>query len=201
MSLEKNSQKELIKEKLFPYIIERAFLYSPDKPFILASGKESPYYLDCRKITLFSLSFNLIGILFWTELKYLKIDGVAGMSIGADPIVSAILAQACKEKLPLEGFLIRKEPKKYGTQKQIEGNLKKGMKIVLVEDVVTTGKSLIKAISACEEATLQIIKILALIDREEGGKENLKKLGYNLEAFFTLKEIINKYHQYKKNSF
>ncbi len=192
--LVKTLQREFLKKELLPYLIERAFLYSPDKPFILASGKESPYYLDCRKITLFSHTLTLIGALFWNEIKYLKIDAVAGMSIGADPIVSAILAQASSEDIPLEGLLIRKEPKKYGTQKQIEGNLKKGMKIVLVEDVVTTGGSLIKAISICEKAELQIIKILALVDRGEGGKENLIKLGYHLESFFTLKEIIEKYN-------
>ncbi|MCS7278709.1 MAG: orotate phosphoribosyltransferase [Thermodesulfobacteriaceae bacterium] len=200
VELVKVLQKEFLKEELFPYILERAFLYSPNKPFLLASGKESPYYLDCRKITLFSNTFNLIGALFWNEIKYLKIDGVAGMSMGADPIVSAVLAQASSENIPLEGLLIRKEPKPYGTQKQIEGNFKKGMIVVLVEDVVTTGSSLIKAISACKEAELQIVKILALIDREEGGKENLKELGYHLESFFTLKEIIERYNQLKSSS-
>lgn len=200
IELVKILQKKFLKEELLPYILERAFIYSPDKPFLLASGKESPYYLDCRKITLFSNTFNLIGLLFWNEIKYLKVDGVAGMSLGADPIVSAILAQASSENISLEGLLIRKEPKQYGTQKQIEGNFKKGMKVVLVEDVVTTGNSLIKAISACKEAELQIVKILALIDREEGGKENLKKLGYHLESFFTLKEIIEKHNQLKSKS-
>ncbi|WP_051920735.1 orotate phosphoribosyltransferase [Thermodesulfobacterium hydrogeniphilum] len=188
-----------IKSELIDYIIKRAFLYSPDKPFILSSGKESPYYLDCRKVTLYSKTFDLIGSLFWEEIKYLKVDAVAGMSIGADPIVCGILAKAAEEEHPLEGFLIRKEPKKYGTHRQIEGNVKKGMITVIVEDVVTTGKSVIKAIEAAEKEGLKIMKILALIDREEGGKENIKSKGYEFQAFFTLKEIIERYKQIHKN--
>jgi len=181
-----------LKNELLNYILDRAFLYSAENPFILSSGKKSPYYLDCRKITLFSPSFNLIGALFWQKIKYLGVDGVAGMSIGADPIVCAILAKSAEDNLPLEGLLIRKEPKKYGTQKQVEGNVKEGMNVVLVEDVVTTGGSVLKAAEILEKERLEIIKILALIDREEGGKENIEKKGYEFEAFFTFGEILEK---------
>lgn len=184
-----------LKNEILKYILERAFLYSPEKPFILSSGKESPYYLDCRKITLYSPSFNLIGALFWQKIKYLGVDGVAGMSIGADPIVCAILAKATEENIPLEGFLIRKEPKKYGTQKQIEGNIKEGISTVLVEDVVTTGSSILKAAEILEKEKVEIIKIFALIDREEGGRENIEAKGYEFESFFTLSEIIEKHKE------
>lgn len=192
-----------LKEELLKYIIDRALLYSPEKPFILSSGKESPYYLDCRKITLYSLTFDLIGALFWQKIKYLKVDGVAGMSIGADPIICAILAKSAEEKIPLEGLLIRKEQKKYGTQKQIEGNVKKGMEIVVVEDVVTTGASVLKAVEVLEKEEVEIIKILALIDREEGGRENIEKKGYEFEAIFTLGEIIKRLNEenYKKTEY
>ncbi len=184
-----------LKQRLLPYLLNRALLYSPKKPFKLSSGKESPYYLDCRKITLYALSFKEIGDLFWEEMRYTDIQGVAGMSIGADPIVCAILSSALKEERVLEGILIRKEPKQYGTGKQLEGNYWKGMKVAVVEDVVTTGGSLLKAISACEKEGLQIVQVLALVDREEGGKELLREKGYELKAFFTLEEIISAYHQ------
>lgn len=184
-----------LKEELMNYILERAFLYSPERPFVLSSGKTSPYYLDCRRITLYGPAFKLIGKLFWSELREENIDGVAGMSIGADPIVCAILPTALEEEINLEGLLIRKEPKKYGTEKQIEGNYWEGMRIALVEDVVTTGGSLLKAIEACEREKLVIVKIIALVDREEGGRENLKEKGYQLQSFFTLTEIISAYHQ------
>lgn len=185
----------ILKEELLKYILERAFLYNPKKPFILSSGKESPYYFDCRKITLYSLTFNLIGALFWQKIKYLGVDGIAGMSIGADPIVCSILAKAYEDNIPLEGLLIRKEPKKYGTQKQIEGNIKKDMAIVIVEDVVTTGESVLKAVEIGEKEGFEIIKILALIDREEGGKEKIEAKGYKFEAFFTFSEIVENYQR------
>ncbi len=188
-----------LKSELLIYILDRAFLYNSEKPFILSSGKKSPYYLDCRKITLYSPAFNLIGALFWQKIKYLGVDAVAGMSIGADPIVCAILAKSAEENIPLEGLLIRKEPKKYGTQKQIEGNVKKGMSVVLVEDVVTTGGSVLKAAEILEKENLEIIKIFALIDREEGGKENIEKKGYEFEAFFTFNEIISGFQKKKIN--
>lgn len=137
----------------------------------------------------------MIGALFWQKIKYLGVDGIAGMSIGADPIVCSILAKANEEDIPLEGILVRKEPKKYGTQRQIEGNIREGMDIVLVEDVVTTGGSVLKAAEILEKEKLQIIKIFALIDREEGGKENIEAKGYEFEAFFTLSEILKKYQK------
>jgi len=183
------------KSEILPYLLERAFFYNPEKPFVLASGKESPYYLDCRKITLYAPSFKLIGELFWEELRYTDIEGVAGMSIGADPIVCAILFASLTEERILEGILIRKEPKKYGTQKQLEGNFYKGMKIAVVEDVVTTGGSLLKAISACENEGLTIRKVLALVDREEGGREKIEERGYEFKAFFTLSEIISAFQE------
>lgn len=177
--------------------MERAFLYSPDKPFKLSSGKESPYYLDCRKITLYGPSFRLIGELFWEAIRSLPITGVAGMSIGADPIVCSLLSVSEREGIYLEGLLIRKEPKKYGTQRQIEGNFKPGFSIALVEDVITTGGSLLKAIDACEREGLKILGVYALIDREEGGGERIKEKGYPFSAFFTLAEIISAFHQIK----
>jgi len=185
-----------LKNEILKFILERAFLYSPEKPFVLSSGRESPYYLDCRKITLYSLTFGLIGALFWQKIKYLGVDGIAGMSMGADPIVCSILAKANEEDISLEGILVRKEPKKYGTQRQIEGNIREGMDIVLVEDVITTGSSVLKAAEILEKEKLQIVKIFALIDREEGGKENIEAKGYEFEAFFTFSEILKKYQEF-----
>lgn len=185
-----------IKAEIMPYILDRALLYRPQQPFKLSSGKESPYYLDCRKITLFGPTFKMIGRLFWEALRDYQIEGIAGMSIGADPIVCATLSEALEEGVNLEGLLIRKEPKKYGTERQIEGNFYPGMPIALVEDVVTTGGSLLKAIDACKKEGLKIVKVLSLIDREEGGKEKLRVEGFDLYAFFTLSEIISAFHKH-----
>ena len=184
-----------LKESLMNYILDRAFLYSPDKPFTLASGEKSPYYLDCRKITLYSPSFSLIGSLFWEEIRFLNIQAVVGMSIGADPIVGAILAKAAEEGVELEGLLVRKEPKKYGTGKLIEGNVVSGQRVVVVEDVVTTGGSVLKAVKAAEDAGLSVAKVIALVDREAGGRENIETQGYPFISFFTLSEIIEAFEK------
>lgn len=189
--------KRALKEELMGYILERAFLYSPDRPFVLASGKESPYYLDCRKVTLFSKSFDLVGRLFWEEIKFLGVEGVAGMSLGADPIVGAVLAKAVEEDYPLEGLLIRKEPKKYGTERQIEGNYYQGMDVVLVEDVITTGGSVLTAIEALEKENVNIVKVIALVDRQEGGTEKVKERGYEVQAIFNFSEIVKTFENSK----
>jgi len=186
----------IYKELLTEFILKRALIYRPEDPFVLASGKKSPYYFDCRLITLYSESFDLVGNLFWQEVKYSGADAVAGMSIGADPIVCSVLAKAAEESYPLEGLLVRKEPKSHGTKKLIEGRIEKDMSVVVVEDVVTTGGSVLKAIKALEEAELRIIKVLALIDREEGGKEAISEKGYEFQAFFTLKELIQKHQEF-----
>lgn len=188
---------EILKQELIPYILEKAFLYNPENPFILSSGKKSPYYLDCRKITLYAPSFKIIGELFWEEIRFLNIQGVLGMSVGADPIVCSVLSKASQEDIDLKGFFVRKEPKKHGTQRQIEGDLSPGLRVVVVEDVVTTGKSVLKAIECAEKEKLQIIKVLALIDRGEGGKENIESKGYPFYSFFTFDEIIKEYHNRK----
>ena len=135
----------------------------------------------------------MIGELFWEEIRFMDVQGVAGMSIGADPIVCAVLSKASQEGVSLEGFLIRKEPKKHGTQKQIEGNVKKDLRVVVVEDVVTTGKSVLKAVEVAEKSGLRVAKVIALVDREEGGKENIKKHALEFKAFFTFREIADAY--------
>ncbi|NPA39903.1 MAG: orotate phosphoribosyltransferase [Thermodesulfobacteria bacterium] len=189
---------KIYKEMLLNYILERAFIYSPENPIVLSSGRTSPYYIDCRKITLFSESFDIVGELFWQEVKYLGVDAVAGMSLGADPIVGAVLAKAAEENYPLEGLLVRKEPKSHGTRRQIEGNVRDGMMGVVVEDVVTTGGSVLKAVKALEQEGVNVLKIIALVDREEGGREAIEEKGYQFQAFFTLKEIVDAYTSKKE---
>jgi len=190
INIVKSIQISVLKEELLKHILKRAFFYSPKEPFILSSGEKSPYYLDCRKVTLYAPAFSLVGELFWQEIQFLNIQSVAGMSIGADPIVCAILSKATEQNIDLEGLFVRKEPKKYGTKKQIEGNVIKGHRVVVVEDVVTTGNSVLKAVKILEDAGLKIVKIISLVDREAGGKENITSQGYNYLSFFTLSEII-----------
>lgn len=167
--------QELMKTELFE-LIKRLSFRKGD--FVLASGKRSDYYIDCRMTTLDGRGSYLIGHLLYDILADMNVDAVGGMSMGADPIVTAITYRSAEVGRPLPGFLIRKEAKGHGTGRQVEGHLQPWMRVALVEDVVTTGGSTIKAIEAVRRTcpTAQIVGILSLVDREAGGTEAFKSL-------------------------
>jgi orotate phosphoribosyltransferase len=157
--------------------------------FTLASGKQASYYLDCRQITLDSLGARLIGEGMLDLLAADLPDLVGGMAIGADPITAAILTLAGVRGIPLRGVMVRKEPKQHGTGKTVEGPFREGESIVIVEDVVTTGGSSMLAIQRCEAAGLQVRRVLAIIDRLEGGRDAFAARGYELTTLFTVRDF------------
>ncbi len=127
----------------------------------------------------------------WRQENVVAVDAVGGVSIGGDPLVSSVVLAAYQEKDDLKGFLIRKEPKGHGTNRWVEGgkNLKKGMNVVILEDVVTTGGSSLKAIEAVEKEGYKVKGVIALLDRLDGGQEAIESQGYIFKAIFTLKDI------------
>ena len=159
----------------------------------LASGRESDFYFDGKQTTLHSEGGYLVGRLFYDAIK--DVDGVqavGGITLGADPIATATSIAALLDKKPLHAFIIRKEPKGHGTGQWLEGrkNLPAGTRVVIVEDVVTTGGSSMKAVRRAEEEGLKVLGIVTLVDREEGGRENIEKEGYWLRAIFTKSELV-----------
>jgi len=159
--------------------------------FKLASGKESDYYIDGRLTTLDATGLSLIGEIFLEEiLKDPSVKTVGGPTMGADPIVGSVLTQAGIKNLKLDGFLVRKEPKQHGTGKLIEGNLKEGDKVAVVEDVVTTGGSVLKAIYALEKAGATISKVMVIVDREEGAEGKFRELGYEYFSIFKISDLL-----------
>ncbi|MFO0790404.1 MAG: orotate phosphoribosyltransferase [Pirellulales bacterium] len=157
--------------------------------FTLASGKKASYYLDCRQITLDAQGAKLVGAGMLELLGGDMPDLVGGMAIGADPITAAILTLAGVEGLPLRGVMVRKEPKQHGTGKTVEGPFRAGESLVIVEDVVTTGGSSLLAIERCEAAGLKVKRVLAIIDRLEGGREAFAAKGYELTTLFTIRDF------------
>ncbi|MCD6454819.1 MAG: orotate phosphoribosyltransferase [Candidatus Aminicenantes bacterium] len=156
--------------------------------FVLASGKRSSYYIDARMTSLHPEGLYLLSSLLLEEIMKIKnIEAVGGMSIGADPIVSGIIVMSQLKGTPLKGFLVRKEKKAHGRGKRIEGWIKEGARVVLVEDVVTTGGSLLKAAEAVEEEGGIIKHCFAVIDRG-GGKEISSK--YPFSSLFKIDEIL-----------
>jgi orotate phosphoribosyltransferase len=157
--------------------------------FTLASGRTANYYLDCRQITLDAQGARLVGEGMLELLGDELPDLVGGMAIGADPITAAILALAGVRGLALRGVMVRKEPKGHGTGKTVEGPFREGESIVIVEDVVTTGGSSLLAIERCEAVGLRVKRVLAIIDRLEGGREAFASRGYELTTLFTVRDF------------
>jgi len=157
--------------------------------FKLASGKLSSYYLDCRKVTLDSAGANLIADGMLELLGSEWPDAVGGMAIGADPITAAIITVAGRTGRQLRGFIVRKEAKQHGTGRDVEGPVKAGDSVVIVEDVVTTGGSSLAAIEKAEAAGLKVRGVLAIIDRLEGGRETLAARGYSLQTLLTIRDF------------
>jgi orotate phosphoribosyltransferase len=160
--------------------------------FTLASGKKSSYYLDCRLTTLHPEGALMTGycVLELLDQIGVRADAIGGLSMGADPVVSAAIVVSALEKRPLQGFLVRKEAKKHGRNKQIEGlEGVRGKRVVIVDDVCTTGGSTQEAIDAVEREGAQVVAVISLVDREEGGSEMLRAK-YNYRSVFTARELL-----------
>ena len=157
---------------------------------VLTSGKTSDYYIDAKMTTLDPVGANVIGQLILKILQSLDVDAIGGFTIGADPIVSVVAALSADSDKPLSAFIVRKEPKKHGERKMIEGPFQAGWKVAVVDDVITTGGSTLKAIRAVEEEGGQVILAMAVVDRLEGGRENLEKEGYKFLPILTRKDLI-----------
>ena len=135
----------------------------------------------------------MVGRLIYKRIKEggKGVEAIGGPTLGADPIVTAVALVSFLEGDPIPAFIIRKEPKGHGKGLWIEGDkaLREGMRVALVEDVVTTGGSLLKAIKVAEDRGLKVVQVITLVDRGEGGKERLAQEGYPLEALFTAEEL------------
>ena len=130
--------------------------------------------------------------------KTWKVKAIGGLTLGADPVAGAVAYASFIKKKPLEAFVVRKEPKKHGTMQWIEGNVKKGDKVLITEDVITTGSSTIEAIKKAKASGLKVKGVVVLIDRQEGGKEAIEALRVPFKALLTKEEIFRAYKRLKK---
>lgn len=162
--------------------------------FKLTSGRESDFYIDGKQTTLSAEGAYLCGKLIFELLKRHPdpIDAIGGMTLGADPLVTAVSIVSFLDNQPIPAFIMRKETKKHGTEEYIEGkgNLPPGATVALVEDVVTTGGTLLKVIDRVEAQGFKVGLIVTVVDRQEGGAEALAGKGYRLEALFTREELL-----------
>jgi len=182
-----------MKNRLIELILEKAFRYSEEPVFRLVSGKMSNYYFNCKAVTLHPEGMYLIGNLIFDLIQDLNVKGIGGLTLGADPLAYAAAYASYLKAKPVEAFIVRKTAKNHGTMQWIEGNITKGDKVVVVDDVITTGKSTIEAITRSQEAGLTIVNVIALIDRQEGGREAIEALGYQLAALIKREEVMERY--------
>ena len=157
--------------------------------FTLASGKKSSYYLDGKQITLHSAGLRLVALGLLDLLAEVEFDAIGGMSIGADPIIGGVLAVAADRGRDLAGFLVRKEAKGHGTNRFIEGPVEPGAKVVIVDDVVTTGGSSLQAIERVQEFGCEVVHVVAIIDRLQGGAEAFGRLALPFSPLLTVRDF------------
>ncbi|HEX5818913.1 MAG TPA: orotate phosphoribosyltransferase [Gemmatimonadales bacterium] len=155
--------------------------------FVLASGARSSYYIDCRLTTMSAAGMVLIGQLGLEAIRAAgwPADAIGGLTMGADPVAYAIAAASAHAGTPIDAFSVRKEAKGHGTGQQIEGNFRPGAKVVVVEDVITSGGSAEKAIAAVTAAGAQVVGVLAVVDREQGGRQKLEAAGHTVVSLTT----------------
>ena len=160
-------------------------------PITLSNGTESNHYFDCKRTTLNSEGAWLVGDAVLQAIQRLPVwpKAIGGLTHGADPIVSSVIMRARECALTLDGFYVRKEPKKHGTKNRIENAPESGSQVVIVDDVVTGGSSVLTAISAIEEAGCHVLAIIALVDRLEGGGDKLRQIAKNYIPLFTLDDF------------
>jgi orotate phosphoribosyltransferase len=178
------------KERLGKIILERSFKYSDNPPFTLASGRQSNYYFNCKPTTLDPEGMNLIGEIIFEMIKDRNITAAGGLTLGADPIANALAVISYQRGKPIKSFIVRKDVKNHGTKSPIEGNVRAGERVLIIDDVITTGGSTITAIEEAGRAGLIVDRVITLIDREEGGRENIQKYVENIESILTRTEIM-----------
>jgi len=178
-----------MKENLLTLLAQKAYRYGD---FSLASGKKSPYYVNCKPVSLSGEGLLFISSLFLDQIDE-NDSGVAGLTLGADPLVSGVVMLGAQSGINLSGLIVRKEAKGHGTAAWLEGPLPpKGSVITVLEDVVTTGGSSLKAVEKLRTEGYLVNRVLAIVDREEGGEEAMSKADLDLNSLFFLKEIVER---------
>jgi orotate phosphoribosyltransferase len=177
------------RKKLLRLLHQKSYQFRTDPQFTLASGKKSPYYIDSKPTMHDPEGKTLIGEIVFDIVKEIEVDAIGGLTMGADPIAIATSLISFQKGKPIKSFSVRKTAKEHGTGKRIEGEIRTQERVVIVDDVITTGNSVIDAIKAAREFGLEILKVIVLVDRQEqGGAEEIRKWA-DLDAIFTLSQL------------
>ncbi|RLB75899.1 MAG: orotate phosphoribosyltransferase [Deltaproteobacteria bacterium] len=187
-----------MKQELIRIICEKSFKYSQEASFKLVSGKMSHFYVNCKPTTMSPRGMFLVGHLVFDAIKDLKPDGIGGLTFGADPVAVATAFVSGLKGKPINAFSIRKAKKDHGIVKWIEGDMNPGQRVVIIDDVVTTGGSTIKAIERSSSEGLDVVKAVILVDRQEGGLENIRQHVKDVTAIITRDDLMEQWHKQRK---
>ena len=187
-------QEELMKDRLIELILAKSFQYADKRVFKLVSGAMSNFYFNCKPTMLDPEGKELIGRLIFEKIRDLDVTAIGGLALGAVPISGAVSLISRLAGRPIKEFIVRKELKDHGIPAKIEGECQAGERVVVVDDVITTGGSTIQAIEAVRKLGLEVAKVVVLVDREEmNGRQNIEKLCPDVEALVTRSEVMALY--------
>jgi orotate phosphoribosyltransferase len=179
-----------MKQELIALLCQKSFKYSPEPVFKLVSGRVSRFYVNCKPTVMHPRGMYLVGHLMFEAICDLRPDGVGGLTFGADPIAMATAFASELQGDPINAFSIRKTRKDHGIARWIEGDLGAGDRVVVIDDVATTGGSTIKAIERAREEGLEVVRAVVLVDRQEGGLDNIRRHVPDVRALITRDELM-----------
>jgi orotate phosphoribosyltransferase len=175
------------RDQLRRMLLERSMRFGE---FVLSSGATSNYYIDVRKTSLHPAGLRLISRIFYDMLQSDNITAAGGLTMGADPLVAGLMLHSAEKGRPLEGFLVRRTTKDHGMRGQVEGNLAGHKRVVLLDDVVTSGESVVIAAEAAESYKAQVVRVLAVVDRGQGAAQIFQQRGLPFTPLFSIGELL-----------
>jgi orotate phosphoribosyltransferase len=168
-------------------LLERSMRFGE---FVLSSGATSNYYVDVRKTSLHPQGLQWISRLFWEVLEPERITAVGGLTMGADPLVAGLMLHSLQVGRPLDGFLVRRSAKDHGTRGQVEGNLAGHKRVAILDDVITSGESALVAAEAAESYKAEVVRIVTVVDRNQGAAQIFQQRGYPFTPLFTVNDLL-----------
>jgi len=182
-----------MKAELIDLLCRKSFKYSKEPIYKLVSGSMSQFYVNCKPVTLCARGMFLAGHLLFDEIKDDDVNGVGGLTFGADPLAVATAFASELKARPINAFSIRKTRKDHGIIRWIEGDIQPGERVAIIDDVATTGGSTIKAIERARSEGLEVVKAVIFVDRQEGGLENIKQHLPHVSSVITRDELVERY--------
>lgn len=176
-----------LRDQLRQMLLSRSMRFGE---FVLSSGATSNYYIDVRKTSLHPDGLRMISKLFFEMLASENVTAIGGLTLGADPLVAGLMLYSAEHNRPLDGFLVRRTTKDHGLRGQVEGNLAGHKRIVILDDVITSGESALIAAEAAESYKAEVVRVLAVVDREQGASQIFQQRGYPFSALFSIGELL-----------